>query len=269
LFSLLTLTIGFAPVYAADVHVLDDGALANITGQDGLSFAINVNSNMGSLVLGTSDSAGNPATVALNNLSLTGSVGGTLDVFSSATGTPDYVNWAFPKFGTLNNLQFAADMLVTADGSSLGTAIQLQNMAFGGTNMQLSGAAGGGIAFGLGLNLTVSDLLLQPNGRGVNLGQMDFNNIVIGAAGSNGSKPWALADLNNQSGTFTVVTDSAGNESVQIGIGWATTPGTAPSGSLQIGNITFTTPNGNTNLGGSSIGAMQIQYLNVKLKTGS
>ena len=263
------LTCAGGPVCAADKQALDDSALSDVSGRDGLSFAINLNTSVGTATIGTSDYAGNPATLALNNVVVTGSVGGTLDVVAGANGNPDYVNWAFPTLSGLNNLQIGADLLTTAGGASLGTAIQMQNVAFGGTTMQLTGAANGGIAFGLGLNMTIGDVLLQPNGRTVSNGQMDINGIAIGAAGSNGNAPWVLADLNSQPGVFTVVADANGNSTVQTSIGWPTTPGTAPAGSLQIGNITFTTPGGNVNLGSSSIGSMQIQYLNVKFKTGT
>jgi len=252
---------------ASEISALDDSALSDVTGRDGLSFAFHVDANIGSAVIDTSDFAGNPATLALNNVSVTGSVGGTLDVVAGKSGNPDFVNWAFPNLVGLNNLQIGSDLLVTANGSSFGTGIQMQNVAFGRTNMQLTGASGGGIAFGLGLNLEIGDVLLQPNGRGASNGQMDINGIAVSAAESNGTAPWAMANINTQPGTINVVTDASGNASVQVGIGWATTPGAAPSGSLQIGNITFTTPGGQVNLGSSSIGSMQIQYLNIRFKT--
>jgi len=267
--SVLALCCTVPPAKAVDMQALDDTALSDVTGRDGLSFAINLNTKLGAAIIGTNDYAGNPATLALDNVVVTGSVGGTLDVVAGKNGAPDYVNWAFPNLSGLNNLQLGADLLATAGGTSLGTGIQMQNVAFGGTNMQLTGGANGGISFGLGLNLNIGDVLLQPNGRGVSTGQMDISGIVVGAAGSNGSTPWALADLNTQPGLFTVVADASGNSTVQTGIGWPTTPGTAPAGSLQIGNITFTTPGGNVNLGSSSIGSIQIQYLNVKFKTGT
>ncbi len=267
--TLLTLHCITTPVMAADMQPLDDTALSDVTGRDGLSFAINLNSSIGAATISTSDYAGNPATLGLNNVIATGSIGGTLDIISGTSGAPDYVSWAFPNIDGLNKLQFGADLLATDNGSSFGTGIQLQNLTFGGTNMQLTSTPGGAITFGLGLNMAIGDMQLQPNGRGISNGQMDINGIGISAAGSNGTTPWALADINAQPGTINVVTDASGTDSVQIGIGWPTTPGTAPAGSLQIGNITFTTPGGAVNLGSSSIGSIQIQYLNVKLKTGT
>ena len=261
-----------APANAGEIQALDDAALSDVIGRDGLSFGADMKANIGSAIIGTTDSNGNPATLNLNNISVIGGISGTLDVIAGASGAEDYVNWAFPNLTgannqQLNNLQIGTDLLVTANGNSLGVGIQLQNAGFGGTNLQLTGANGGGIVFGLGLNLSIGDILLQPNGRGITTGQMDISGVVIGAAGSNNTAPWAVANITNQPGTISVVNDPGGSDMVQFGIGWASAPGSAPSGSLQIGNITFTTPNGPVSLGSSSIGSMQIQYLNVKFKT--
>lgn len=252
---------------AGNLQPLDDTALSDVRGRDGVSFAIKLNANIGSLTVGVTDTASNPATLNLNNVVVTGTVASTLDVTAGTTTTPSYVNIGFPIIGGANNLQFGYDLLVNANGTILGTGVQLTDVAFGGTSLQMTPYSTGGLAFGLGLNLQIGDLVLQPNGRGVNVGQMDINKIVIGAAGSNGRSPWVLADINSQPGILNVVTDASGTQNLQWGIGWSTTPGTAPSGSLDISNITFTTPTGNVNLGSSSIGSIQIQYLNVKLKT--
>ena len=254
-------------VAASGLQPLDDTALSDIRGRDGVSFGVNLNANIGSVIVGATDSASNPATIALNNVIVTGTIASTLDVTAGTTGNPSFLNWAFPTIGGANNLQFGYDLAVTANGSTYGTGVQLQNMAFGGTSMQLTPYASGGVTFGIGLDLQIGNLLLQPNGRGNTTGQMNISGIAIGAAGSNGTAPWVLADVNAQPGIFSVAVDSSGNPNLQWGIGWPTTPGTAPSGSLQINNITFTTPDGNVNLGSSSIGSIQIQYLNVRFKS--
>ena len=252
---------------ATGLQPLDDSALSDIRGRDGVSFGVNLNVNIGSVIVGATDSASNPATIALNNVVVTGTVASTLDVTAGASGNPSYLNWAFPSIAGANNLQFGYDLAITANGSTFGTGVQLQNMAFGGTSMQLTPYTNGGVTFGLGLDLQIGNLLLQPNGRGNTTGQMNLSGIAISAAGSNGTAPWALADVNAQPGIFNIAVDSSGNPNLQWGIGWPTTPGTAPSGSLQINNITFATPEGNVNLGSSSIGSIQIQYLNIRFKS--
>lgn len=251
---------------AGDLKRLDDSALSDVRGRDGVSFAVNLNTAIGSVTLGTSDSAANAATLALNNVIATGTVASTLDVLSGGSTGPNYISFAFPNLSGANTLQYGFDLAVTDNGTTFGTGVQLHNLAFGGTNFQMTPYATGGVTFGMGLNLGIGDVLLQPNGRGNTVGQMDINGLTISASGSNGTAPWQLANINTQPGLFNVVTDANGTTTLQWGIGWASTPGTAPAGSLQINNITFTTPDGNVNLGSSSIGSMQIQYLNVRLK---
>jgi len=261
---LLALTSFCTQVGATDLQPLDDSALSDVHGRDGVSFAVSLNANIGSETIGASDSLGNAATMSLNNFTVNGSIASTLDLTASTSGGANFINWAFPNIAGVNNLQLGYDLLINADGASFGTSVLMQNVGFGGTSVQLSPNINTGVTFGLGLNLQVGNLLLQPNGQGVTSGQMSLSGIVIGAAGSNGSAPWILADVNAQPGNLNVVTDTSGNTNLQWTIGWPTTPGTAPAGSVSIGNITFTTPDGNVNLGSSSIGSMQIQYLSVK-----
>lgn len=251
--------------FATDMQVLNDEALSDVRGGDGLSLLLNLNTIIGSSTIGLSDSAGNPATLSMNNLVLTGPIAATVDLSAGASGSPDFVGVAFPNVGA-NNLQISYGLAITANGSTLGTGIALQNFGFGGSNMQWTPAATtDGFTFGLGLNLAIGNVLLQPNGVGNSSGQMSLSGIQIGAAG-NATAPWVLADVAAQPGIFSVNTDASGNQYVQVGIGWPTGQNVAASGSLQINNVTFTTPTGNVNLGNSSIGSMQIQYLNVKFK---
>jgi len=250
---------------AAEMQTLDDEALSDVRGRDGLSFGANLNANIGSATLGMSDSLGNPTTLSLNNLTVTGTVAWALDVISGTSGSPGFVNLAYPDIGGTNNLQIFTNMAITAEGSTFGTGISLQNMAFNGSSMQWTPATVGGINFGLSVGLEIGNILLQPNGVGNTSGQMNISGIQIGAAGNAGN-PWVLADIAAQPGIFNVNTDASGNPYVQMGIGWPTSGSTAQAGSLQLGNIAFNTPNGNVNIGSSSIGSMQIQYLNIKLK---
>lgn len=266
LLALLVLGSIVMSANATDIKPLDDKALSDVRGGDGLSFAANLNVNIGSIALGITDSASNPATLAFNKTTTTGIITSTLDVFSTSSNGQTYINWAFPLINGANTLQYGYDLSVLANGNTLGTGIQFQDIGFGGSSVQLTSNDSGGVSWGLGLNLNIGSLQLQPNGRGNTSGQMAISGVVMGAAGSNGTAPWVLADINTQPGIVNIVNDASGNPELQLGIGWASTPGAAASGSLQIGNITFTTPNGNVNLGSSSIGSMQIQYLNVRLK---
>jgi hypothetical protein len=255
-----------ARVNATDLKPLDDADLSDVRGRDGVSFGVNLNANIGNVTLGATDSAGNAGSIMLNNVIVSGTIASTLDLTAGINGNPSYINWASPNIAGANSIQFGFDLAVNANGTTLGTGVQFQNVAFGGSSLQMTPYVNGGITFGSQLSLQVGNVLLQPNGRGITTGQMAISGLVIGAAGSNGTAPWVTADINAQPGIINIVTDSSGNPNLQWGIGWPTASGTAPAGSLQISNITFTTPDGNVNLGSSSIGSMQIQYLNVKLK---
>jgi len=252
---------------AADLKALDDLALSDVRGQDGVSFGVNLNANIGAVTLSATDTAANPGAIALNNVLVTGTVASTLDIVAGAAGTPSYINWAYPTLNGANNLQFGFDLAVTANGSTLGTGVQFQNLAFSGTSLQLTPSVSGGVNFGLALNVGIGDVLLQPNGRGITTGQMDVNGVTISAAGSNGAAAWMLSNITTQPGILNIVTDASGTPNIQLGIGWASTPGSAPAGSLQVNNITFNTPGGNVSLGASSIGSIQIQYMNIRFKT--
>jgi hypothetical protein len=97
---------------------------------------------------------------------------------------------------------------------------------------------------------------------------MVLSNVSIGAAGADGmpSGPWRIADVTSQAGIFNARTDDAGNARLHIGIDWPDANG-APTGTLQIGNITFRSPNAvPVDLGSSRIGAIQLQYLDVKFR---
>jgi hypothetical protein len=139
-------------------------------------------------------------------------------------------------------------------------------MSFGGSSTQWTTAANGGAAFGLGLNMGVDNIYLRPNGRDSSVGQMSLSGVKVTGVGEAGVlTPWVIADVATQPGFFKVGLDESGNSQFQLGIGWPDKKD-APSGSLQIDNISFATPTGNVNLGSSSIGSMQVQYLTVKFK---
>ncbi|MFI4939997.1 MAG: DUF6160 family protein [Burkholderiales bacterium] len=273
-----------ATAVAADMEALSDEALSDVRGGDGISFAANVNFNAGAFTLGgftdtngyhgVTDTGGNPASLAMNNLAITGVFVSTFDIVSGAAmGIPDYVNLAFPILGPgVNVFNISYDQAINDNGNTFGTGVTIQNLAFNGSSLQLSPNASGGVGFGVSLNMAIDNVLLQPTGVGNSAGQMSFSGIKLGAA-SGGfpstvpNDPWVLADLAAQPGIFTIAVDSDSNPYVELGIGWPTGSTPAQSGSLQINDIKFTTPSGNIDIGASSIGSIQIQYLNIKLKS--
>lgn len=252
-------------VNAAELLALGDAELAGVQGRGGLSFAMDLHSSIGSMSYTTTDAAGNPSSISLNNFVATGAIFETFDIVAGASGEPDVANWAFPYITSSKPLQVSYDLAIMANGSTLGTGLTLKNIAFAGSSVQWTTSRTlGGVAWGLALNLAIDQVLLQPNGRGNTAGQMSLSGIKLEAAGGGG--PWVIANVATQTGAFNILADPGGDR-LQLGIGWPVAPADAASGSLKIDNITFTTPGGNVDLGSSSIGSMQIQYLNIKIKS--
>jgi hypothetical protein len=267
LVALSTCAVAAGNATAADLQALDDAALSDVQGRDGVGFLLNLNVNIGSTVLGVTDTDANPATIAMSNVALTGLIAATWKVSRGEAGAPDFVNISLPALNGTNTMQYAYDLGIVANGRTLGTSIMFENMSFGGSSTQWTTAANGGAAFGLGLNMGVENIYLRPNGRASSVGQMSASGVKLTGVGEAGVlTPWVIADVANQPGFFKVGLDDSGNSQFQLGIGWPDVKKDAPAGSLQIDNISFATPTGNVNLGSSSIASMQLQYLSVKFK---
>lgn len=263
--ALLGLCGACTTTLAQQLQPMDDEALAQVGGRDGINFAVALNQHIGSVVVGTYDTAGNAASLARNNVAVTGTLLASLQVRQGAPGSADVIDWSFPSIATTKPLQLAYDMAISANGSTLGTSVTLQNIMLAGSSLQWSTAATGGIAFGMALNTSLDQLLLQPNGRGNSDGQLALTGVKLGGAVA--GQPWVLADLAAQPGALHVLGDGVTGDHIEWGIGWPSAPAEAPLGSLKIDNLTFTTPTGPVDLGSSSIGSMQIQYLHVKFKS--
>jgi hypothetical protein len=161
---------------------------------------------------------------------------------------------------------------VTASGFDVkGGSVILKDLVYYGGGLQWSTpAVGDGLAFGLATRLELGSLTLAPNGRDATGEALVLSNVKIGAANADGSaptSPWRIADVTSQAGIFNARTDADGNASLHIGIGWPEAGQTAPSGTLQIGNISFRSDAGaSMDLGSSRIGAIQLQFLDVKFR---
>lgn len=254
-----------AASFAANLQTLNDDALSDVQGRDGVSFLLGLNANIGSINVGVYDNENNPASIILNKVALTGTLGVKFDILPSVPGMPDLINISLPDISSNHPLQYAYDLEIVANGRSLGTSVTYQDMSYVGSNMQWTTSGSGGLAFGLGLKMSAENIFFQPNGRGIASGQMNVNGLKVANADGTGT-PWVIADVANQPGSFRVVNDANGNTNFQLGIAWPDVQKDAPAGSLQVDNISFTTPTGKVDLGSSSIGSMQIQYLNVKFK---
>ncbi|MBW8756708.1 MAG: hypothetical protein JF586_03765 [Burkholderiales bacterium] len=133
-----------------------------------------------------------------------------------------------------------------------------------------------GIAFGLGTQLDIGSLSVYSRGRAAD-GTIDHGDVLaltgIHLVDASTGGVYMLADLDKHPGLINAATDATGSY-LHLQVGWPTTSDPVPAATLRIDNITFTTAGVNgaaattTNLGSASIASMQINYLDIKFRTG-
>lgn len=133
-----------------------------------------------------------------------------------------------------------------------------------------------GIAFGLGTQLDIGSLSVYSRGRAAD-GTIAHGDVLalsgIHLADATTGGVYMLADLDKHPGLINAATDATGSY-LHLQVGWPTTSDPVPAAALRIDNITFTTAGVNgaaattTNLGSASIASMQINYLDIKFRTG-
>jgi hypothetical protein len=269
----------FVPAPALALEPLPDSALAKVAGRDGMSFNLSNFAMAGNAELryyapgGGSFSIGNLAASRSDNTDAPFADPYRLDVIAGGPGRADMINIAFPENAAGREIwQVAYDFGVNASGFDVkGGSVILKDLVYYGGGLQWSTpAVGDGLAFGLAAHIELGSLTLAPNGRADTGEAMVLSNIRIGAATADGSAPtapWRIADVTNQAGIFNARTDAAGNASLHIGVNWPDAGQAAPSGTLQIGNISFRSDAGaSMDLGSSRIGSIQLQYLDVKFR---
>lgn len=268
-----------APALAAALEPLPDSALAKVAGRDGMSFNLSNFAMAGNAELryyapgGGSLGIGNLAASRSDNTDAPFSDPYRLDVIAGGPGRADWINIAFPENAAGREVwQVAYDFGVNAGGFDVrnGSVILKDLVYYGGGLQWSTPAVGDGLAFGLATRIELGSLTLAPNGRDATGEAMVLSNVKIGAATVDGSaptSPWRIADVTSQAGIFNARTDAAGNSSLHIGVNWPDAGQAAPSGTLQIGNISFRSDAGaSMDLGSSRIGSIQLQYLDVKFR---
>ncbi len=280
---------------ALAMTALADADLQSVRGA-GIAFNLQNFSLTGDVSL-TYD-GGNGQTIALKKLTLsrsddpaaTFSDPYTMNVVTRVGG-PDVVKWTAPvNANGLLKWQFATDWSIGTSSSVFeGGSLVVQDLQNRGGSFSITSpsvAGQEGVVWGSTVRTDIGSLLIRPNGRGdiTNADDAGVTNQLrlqgIHLSGADGVSPWVLADVTAQPGIFNAVTEG-GQSFLHVGIGWNTNLDTeAPAGKLVIDNISFRNSAAtyidpmsgaaaNTlNLGTSSIGSMQIQYLDMKLHAG-
>jgi hypothetical protein len=277
--SLLPLFMLCAPGLACALEPLGDAALAKVAGRDGMSFNLSNFAMSGTATLRyyTGNDSGS---FSLSNLTASRSDNPDapfadpyrLDLVRGAAGRADFVSLARPENAAGREVwQVAYQLGVRANDIDVNAgSVILKDLVYYGGGMQwTTPASGDGLAFGYALRSDLGSLSLQPNGRGAVGEALVFSGVRIGAANEAGGAPagpWRIADVTSQAGVFNSRTDEAGNARLHIGIDWPDAAGAAV-GTIQVDNISLrSTVSGIVDLGASRIGAIQLQYLDVRFR---
>ncbi|MFL6700413.1 MAG: hypothetical protein ACJ8GJ_24855 [Vitreoscilla sp.] len=275
---------------------LQDDELSRVRGADGIAFNLNNFSLTSSLTNPLTLTYLSPggSSLALSGLDL--SRGDDADPFADPyllslrqrTNLPDEIALDFPLNAAGNqSWQLTADFAncdavtagVCTGNKFLGGTLQILGLTMKGGGLYVSPstiADTQGIAFGLGTQLDIASLAVYSRGRD-GAGVIDKSDALtisgIHLTDANTGGAWMLADLNKHPGLLNAQTDASGSY-LHLQVGWPTTSDPIPAAALRIDNITFTTAGLGgaaatvTNLGSASVGSLQINYLDIKLRTG-
>ena len=281
---------------AHTMRPLEDDELSTVRGADGIAFNLNNFSLTSSLTNPLSLTYLSPGGSSLTLSGLDLSRSDDPDQFAdpyqltlrSRTNLPDEIAIDFPLNAAGDQKwQLTADFsncdAVTAGvctGTNfLGGTLQVQDLTMKGGGLYVSPstiADTEGIAFGLGTQLDIGSLSVYSRGRDAS-GVIDKSDALtitgVHLADASTGGAWMLADLDRHPGLINAATDSTGSY-LHLQIGWPTTADPVPAATLSIQNISFTTAGLNgaaatvTNLGSASIASMQINYIDIKFRTG-
>jgi hypothetical protein len=285
------------PSTVARMRAMEDDELAAVRGADGIAF------NLGNFSL--TSSATNPlsliylspngSSLSLSRLDLSRS--DDVDSFADPyqltlvgrPGLADVIAIDFPlniagKQAWSLTADFANCDAVTAGNCTgtnfLGGTLQASGLTMKGGGLSIAPtalASTDGIAFGLGTQLDIASLSIYSHGRTVGdttdaidkSDALTLSGIHLADATSGGA--WMLADVTSHPGLLNAMTDSTGSY-LHLQIGWPTTAAPVPAAAVNIANLSFTSPGIGgaviTNLGASSIASLQVNYVDVRLRTG-
>lgn len=277
---------------------LQDDELASVRGADGIAFNLNHFSLTSiadnPLSLTYLSPGGSSLTLTRLDLSRTDDPDPFADPYTLTLlprpGLTDMIALDFPLNVAGNQKwsltsDFAHCDAVTAGACTgtnfLGGTLQVTGLAMRGGGLYLAPSAIAnteGVAFGLGTQLDIDSLAVYPRGRVAGdvtntidkSDSLTLSNIHLADAATGGA--WMLADVTKHPGLLNAVTDTSGSY-LHLQVGWPNTADPVPAAALSIGDITFSTTSAGgatttTSFGKSSIASMQINYLDIKFKTG-
>lgn len=289
---------------ATAMKALEDDELAAVRGADGIAFNLNnfslTSSTDAPLTLTYLSPGGSSLALSRLDLKRTDDPDPFADPYQldvvARPGLPDMISLLFPQNAAGNQAwTLTADFshcgaVAVADTSCVGSSfyggtLQVTGLAMKGGGLFIAPSAvpnTQGIAFGFGTQLEIGSLGIYSHGRDA-ADQPDasdslvFSRIRLADATTGGA--WMLADLARQPGLFnaiTVIDPSTGTSTsaLHLQIGWPTTADPVPAAAIDIADIRFSnTPAGGgaatvTSFGSSQIASMQINYLDVRLRTG-
>jgi hypothetical protein len=280
------------------MRALADDELAAVRGADGISFNLSnfslTSSASNPLSLTYLSPNGSSLTLSRLDLSRTDDADGFADPYQlslrSRPGLSDMIAIDFPL-----NAAGAQAWSLTADFSHcdavtagactgtnfLGGTFQVNGLTMKGGGLYVAPTALAdtqGIAFGLGTQLDIASLSIYSHGRGAGdvtdtidkSDALTLSGIHLADAGSGGV--WWLADVTKHPGLVNAATDVNGSY-LHVQLGWPTTADPVPVAGVRIDNISFTSPGVGggapvvTNLGASSLAGLQLNYVDIKLRT--
>jgi len=279
------------------MQALQDDELAAVRGADGIAFNLNnfslTSSLTNPLTLTYASPNGSALTLSGLDLSRTDDADQFADPYQlslrSTTAGTQMIAIDFPLNAAGNQRwsltadfancgSFAAG--VCAAGTNFfGGTLQILDLTMKGGGLYVAPsqvASTEGIAFGLGTQLDIGSLSVYSRGRAAD-GTIDHGDVLaltgIHLVDATTGGVFMLADLDKHPGLFNAATDATGSY-LHLQVGWPTTSDPVPAATLRIDNISFTTAGVNgaaattTNLGSASIASMQINYLDIKFRTG-
>jgi NAD(P)-dependent dehydrogenase (short-subunit alcohol dehydrogenase family) len=286
------------PAPRTGMQPLHDDELAAVRGADGINFNLShfslTSDATTPLTLTYQSPNGSAMTLSRLDLSRSDDADAFADPYSltlrARPGLPDVIAIDFPLNAAGNQAWSLTADFANCDKMVAGTCTGLD---FNGGTLQVSGLTmkGGGlylapsviantqgIAFGLGTQLDIAKLAVYSHGRTAGdvtdtidtSDSMVLSGIHLVDASTGGA--WMLADVTTHPGLVNAVTD-ANRSYLHVQVGWPTTADPVPAARIAVDNLTFTSPGLNgaapvvTHLGAASIASLQLNYVDIKLRT--